>query len=149
MGASNMSRGILSGLRGFAVGMLTVGALAGCGGDGTDPADASASCVAAVATVTPTSVPVGGSVEIHGRYYTHGCGDVVENGKQSPIAAMKAVPLILSTGGDSGTEIAKLDASGKLGLIDASVTIPNTVAAGTITLQLGDAEPVGLTVAAN
>lgn len=48
-------------------------------------------------TIEPTSVPVGGSITVHGRYYVNGCADVIENGGPAEtVSPMIDVPLMTS-----------------------------------------------------
>lgn len=80
-------------------------------------------------------------------YYLNGCGDVVEDGVPTETSTpMIGVPLVMTTGTGTGEEVVKLDAVGGLGEIEYSMTIPASVSAGTVTLVLGDAAPVALTV---
>lgn len=137
------------------VGCLFVAALGGCGqsgadntfGGGNSSGDSSASCVAAMLEVSPTTLTAGDPVEVHGKYFMNGCADVVEQDSSTEKSQpMKAVPLTVSDAAGTAHEFDPLDATGEIGQIDASITLPKNMKAGEATFTLGDAAPVTVSI---
>lgn len=137
-----------------AVALLAIAPVGACG---TCTATwAPVSCAGPVLTVAQTSVRAGEEIRVSGQYFVDGCADVADQcGPLEEETPLTAVPLTIfsgtvsgaeRSGKEAGTVLARLDATGESGQIDASVTIPRSVTAGKATLQLGDAEPVVITV---
>lgn len=148
----------------FGIGCVATFGLGGCGGERaeipvavspvTSPnvspvisANGASSCAGQVLEVEPRTVAAGDTVEVHGKFYLNGCGDVMVDGVTAdPSTPTSGVPLVMTSASGTRETIVKLNAAGSLGEIDYSLTIPPRVLAGTLTLRLGDAEPVTLTV---
>lgn len=146
------------------IGGVVAFGVGGCSGPGPDPgrpvasdistgSDAAPpvrggapSCVAPRLEVDPTTIAPGDTVEVHGMAYFDGCADALENGAALETSTPKTgVPLVMVSGTGTSEEIVRLDAD-DLFEIEYSLTIPPSVPAGTLTLRLGDAEPVAVTV---
>jgi len=100
----------------------------------------SSSCEAPNITVSPSTVRVGESVKITGRFFTDGCDDM---GKGEQIRPLQDQDVVFSQGGKS-TTLTQVDSPD--GTIAVTVTIPASAVTGEAELQVGGSIPASVTV---
>jgi hypothetical protein len=127
---------VVSTRSGTALGLtgLTLSLMAACGGH----SESAASCVGPEFTASPAVAAAGGPITVKGRFYLDGCNDTSNDGDEPPpTPPLRDVPLTLTPGDGPGVELGRFDATGELGMIAATVTLPAALRPGEATLQLG------------
>jgi len=117
---------------------VTVVLLAGCGPGPTS----AASCAGPTASVSPRTAAAGDEVRVAGRYFTDGCRDTGQGGRD---AAEQDVPVVLEQGGATW-RLGSADATPDGFDLRVTVTVPAGVRPGPAHVRVGGARPVRVTL---